>query len=217
MRVIFILYLSLVLATNAVACKCLPLNWEEETAVSEKIFQGKVIAVNNNRFDIEVLEIWKGEFVSNVFQLMQGATSCTSRTFEMGEEYLFYTQGNEVSNCSRTVEYYLTIDAELLNAKFKGVGNLTVIEADELTEFQRSVLKNLFKRSGSAWPADFDRINPRFAVEFEYVTKRVFFEVIRTQSYSLQLKKINNRQADIYILWLGRDWKKAESKLKMKV
>ncbi|NOS93296.1 MAG: hypothetical protein HOP30_15365 [Cyclobacteriaceae bacterium] len=195
----------------------MPLNWEEETAVSEKIFQGKVIAVNNNRFDIEVLEIWKGEFVSNVFQLMQGATSCTSRTFEMGEEYLFYTQGNEVSNCSRTVEYYLTIDAELLNAKFKGVGNLTVIEADELTEFQRSVLKNLFKRSGSAWPADFDRINPRFAVEFEYVTKRVFFEVIRTQSYSLQLKKINNRQADIYILWLGRDWKKAESKLKMKV
>jgi len=214
MKLIAGLFLSLMVSMNAFACKCLPMTWENETTVSEKIFHGKVIAENDNRFDIEIVDTWKGEFANKVFQLIQGTTSCTNRTFVIGEEYLFYVKGNEVSNYSRTTEYHLTIDVELLNAKLKGIGSMKAIEADELTEFQQTILKNLFEKSGRAWPTDIENVKPRFAVEHTYVQKLNFFEAIRHSSGTLELKKMIKGKEVFYILWLGSDWKKAEKRLK---
>ncbi|MFN8888344.1 MAG: hypothetical protein ACK5WF_12865 [Cyclobacteriaceae bacterium] len=216
MKLNLILFLTLVLSVDVIACKCLPMTWEEEVVASERIFHGKVLAVNDNQFDIEVMEIWKGEFASGVFQFKQGATSCTSRMFTIGEEYIFYLRSNEVPNCSRTTEFQLTINLEALDAKFKGIGNRKAIEADELTVIQRDVLKNHFKKSGNEWLADLDRITPRFAVEGQWVAKHIFFESIRHTSESFHWKNIKIEKDEYFIFWLGRDWKKAERRLKKK-
>ncbi len=216
MRVIVVLLLSLVVYANAFACKCLPMTWEEETTVSEKIFHGKVVAVNDYRFAIEVLEIWKGEFASNKFQLVQGATSCTSRVFAQGEEYLFYVNGNEVSNCSRTAIYHRTSDPELLNAKLKGIGNLLVIQSDLLTKYQQSILGNLMQQSESIWPTDLNQTNLRFAIDDQYVKKLDFLDVVQRGSGSIQLTKIKIGNSDVYLLWQGSNWKKAQRILKKK-
>ncbi len=206
MRTTVMLFLSLVVSVNAFACRCLPMTWEEETISSERIFHGKVIAENDNRFDIEVMKIWKGEFTSTVFQLVQGTTSCNTKTFELTKEYLFYVRGSEVRNCSRTTEFDLTIDTEWLNAKFKGIGNMSLIEAEELTVLQRDVLIRLFQKSGNVWPNDLEGMSIRFAVKEEFVTKLVFFQVVLSSSNLFKMEKVNNGKTDFYILWVGYDW-----------
>lgn len=107
----------------AFACQCLPLTFEQEVQSSNSIFHGRVISVDHYLFNIEIIYAWKGEFATKTFQLIQGETSCEKRTFELNKEYLFYLKGKSVYNCSRTDEYQLTMDSELLDLKFKNIGD----------------------------------------------------------------------------------------------
>ena len=118
-----IILILILIADTTFACKCLQKTFEQEANSSEKIFHGRVISADHYAFDIEIIQVRKGEFERKTFQLRQGETSCETRTFELSKEYIFYLSGNSIWNCSRTEEYQLTVDAELLDLKFKNIGN----------------------------------------------------------------------------------------------
>jgi hypothetical protein len=103
-------------------CKCQPLTFEEEVRISTNIFHGRIVFVDNDTFNIKIIKRWKGNFKKQTVQLVQGKTSCTKRTFESDKEYLFFLQGNEVNNCSRTSEFSLSADVKLLDLSLKKSG-----------------------------------------------------------------------------------------------
>src|SRR5688572_29490878 len=123
MRVVLILLIGLLTTTKAQACQCIPLTFDEEVKNSNSIFHGRVVSADNYKFEIEIIQLWKGDFKLKVFQLTQGRTSCERRTFELNKEYLFYLRDNSIFNCSRTEEFNLTTDTELLDLTFNHVGD----------------------------------------------------------------------------------------------
>jgi hypothetical protein len=111
MKKTLIILILFVTVDTTFACKCFQLAFEQEAQSSNRIFHGRVISVDHYTFDIEIIQIWKGDLQTKTFQLKQGETSCEMRTFELNKEYIFYLRENSVSNCSRTHEYQLTVDA----------------------------------------------------------------------------------------------------------
>ena len=118
MRVLLLIIFALMISVCANACKCIPLPINDEIKLSSHIFHGRIILVENNQFEIEVIQIWKGNIKGKVFSLTQGMTSCEKRTFELKKEYLFYVRNKSVDNCSRTIEFDFTTDIQQLDLKF---------------------------------------------------------------------------------------------------
>ncbi len=87
---LIVFLIGLFVAYSAQGCRCIPLTFEEEVKNSKYIFHGIVTSFSNYEHDIEIIQIWKGDFKSKVFHLKQGTTSCESRIFELNKEYLFY-------------------------------------------------------------------------------------------------------------------------------
>jgi len=133
MKKVLLILILVVTAYPAFACMCLPRTFDEEVQSSKSIFHGRVVSVDHYIFDIEIIQVWKGEFTTRTFQLTQGETSCERRTFELNKEYIFYLSGNSVFNCSLTDEYQRTIDSELLDLEFKNIGDKKSIESNSIT------------------------------------------------------------------------------------
>jgi hypothetical protein len=217
MRALLLFFIGIITSDKVNACKCILLTFDDEVKNSKNIFHGRVISANNYKFDIEVIQIWKGDFQSKVFHVTQGKTSCESRIFELNKEYLFYLRDNSVLNCSRTNEFNFTTDTELLNLKFNNVGDKSTIESGALTDRQLTVLKNVLTKENVTYPTNIGEVKIRYAYESVYVDKINFFERIIRSGSKVKLFKVNdktNKDNETYILWSGNNWDKSFKKLK---
>jgi hypothetical protein len=214
MKKILVTLILFVTVDTALACNCLPLTFEQEVQLSNSIFYGRVIAVDKYKFDIEVIHVWKGEFTTSTFQLIQGETSCEKRTFELNKEYLFYLKGKSVFNCSRSHEYQSTMDPELLDLKFENIGDKKLIKSNSLTDRELDVLKFLL-RSENISPVDIADKKVLFAIQDKWVDKWTFFDSYRRSDLEIKLTKLNTeKNLGTMLFWTGNDWKKASKKLK---
>lgn len=204
--------LLFILATTnlACACKCLPLPFEQEVESSSSIFHGRVISADQDKYEIEIIQMWKGNFTTNTFLLQQGKTSCERKTFDVHKEYLFYVRGSSVFNCSRTDEYALTIDSELLDLKFKGIGNKDSIQSNTITEREITIIKSWLEWKN----IDTSNVSKEllFAIEDKWVDKWTFFDRYRWMDVEIRLTKL--APSDHLILWIGTRWDKSLKKLK---
>ncbi|HYC85018.1 MAG TPA: hypothetical protein VEB86_07340 [Chryseosolibacter sp.] len=215
MRTSFCLTLILGNCISAFACQCLPVSFEQEVQSSTSIFHGRVTQATHHTFDVEIIKMWKGNRELKTYRIEQ-VTSCSRRTFELNKEYIFYVQGNEVNNCSRTEEMELNIDDELLDVVFNNVGDRKmVIESDELTARQKVVLKNILVRHNIDHPSEVVHGKVVFAIGEELADKRAFFENARWHGPHMRVEQIRN--TGTYLLWIGFDWKRASRKLKRQV
>lgn len=214
MKKILITLIGLVTTEMALACQCLPLTFEQEVQSSASIFHGRVILVDHYEFDIEIIHVWKGEFTTKTFKLIQGETSCEKRTFELNKEYLFYLKGKSVFNCSRTNEYQLTMDSALLDMKFKNIGDRKLIESNFITDKEADILKSLLK-SKNINARDIVDKQVLFAIQDKWVDKWTFFESYRWSDLEIKLIKLDTEtNSGPMILWTGNNWNKALKKLK---
>ncbi|MCA6367053.1 MAG: hypothetical protein IM631_18555 [Cytophagales bacterium] len=217
MRTLLLILIGLIGIDRVNACQCIPLTFDEEVKISSTIFRGLVISADNYQFDIEIIQIWKGDFEAKVFHLTQGTTSCEKRIFELGKEYLFYVRDNSVFNCSRTNEFNFTADTELLDLKFNKVGDKSTIESSTLTDRQLTVLKNILTHANIIFPTNNGEVKISYAYEGGFVDKINFFERIRWEDSKIKLYKVNdkaNKDNQSYILWTGNNWDKSLKKLK---
>jgi hypothetical protein len=201
-----IVFLTGLLATyTAQACICFPMTFEDEVRVSSSIFHGLVISSTGYAYDIVIIQIWKGNFKSKTFHLTQETTSCTRRTFELNVEYLFYLQDSSVFNCSRTMEFNLTTDTQLLDLKFNGIGNKTTIDSESLTDIELNVLKNILSKANVEYPLNIMQIKILYAFESTLINKLAFFENLRWLSDKTKFVKVKDTQSandsQTYILW----------------
>ncbi len=204
--------LLFILATTnlAYACICHPLPFEEEFESSSSIFHGRVILADEYQYEIEIIQTWKGNFTTNTFLLLQGETSCERRTFEVNKEYLFYVRDKSVFNCSRTDEYDLTMDSELLDLKFSGIGFKDSIQSNTMTEREITILKSWLVRKN----IDASNVGKEllFAIEDKWVDKWTFFDRYRWMDVEIRLTKLIS--SNQMILWTGAKWNKSLKKLK---
>lgn len=211
MKKLIFISLALLTATTANACKCMPQSLQEEILTSDRIFHGRVVSVNNNLFEIEIIQTWKGNFPTQTFRLEQGKSSCERRTFEQNKEYLFFVNNNSVFNCSRTAEYWLTIDPEILDLKIKGIGDQNAIDSPLLTNRELEIVKSLLKND-SINTSDIQNSNVRLAVQDSWVDKWAFFESYRWTNWGFKAVQTGNKPT--VILWTGSNWDKSFRKLK---
>lgn len=209
--------IMLVSSNSVLACRCLPMTFEEEAESSNKIFHGRVISVDRYTFLLKVINTWKGDFTSDTIKLTQGQTSCETRTFELNKEYLFFLNGKSIFNCSRTNKYELNIDSELLDLKFKSIGNKKTIESNFLTEREVEILKSLFERNG----VNIDSIGEkqvRFAIQDDWVDKWTMFRNQWLGDIEIKFVKLNNENdIETMMLWSGINWEKSIKRLKRKM
>lgn len=214
MNKVLTILILLVTVDTTFACKCFQLTFEQETQSSNRIFHGRVISADHYTFDIEIIQIWKGDLQTKTFQLKQGETSCEMRTFELNKEYIFYLRENSVSNCSRTHEYQMTVDAELLDFKFKNIGDRKLIESNSLTGREIEILKPYLKSRG----IDLDLIGDQqvlFAIQHDWVDKWAFINNLSALGFGLKLTKLDiEKNSGPMILWMGTKWDKSLKRLK---
>ncbi|MBI3221392.1 MAG: hypothetical protein HYZ44_17910 [Bacteroidetes bacterium] len=213
MNKVLLVLILLVTVDTAFACRCVPLTFEQESTSANRIFRGRVVSVDHYTFDVELIKVWKGEFETNTFQLKQGKNSCERRTFGLNKEYLFYVSGESVFNCSRTDEYQLTMDSELLDLKFKNIGDRESIESNSITEKENAILKSLLKSKNKH-----DEIGDKqvfFAIQDKWVDKWAFFNSCRWADIEIKLiKPGKEKSSGATILWIGNNWDKSLRKLK---
>lgn len=118
MKVILSILLLIITSDHIFLCECVPLSFDEEVKKSNFIFHGEVMTANDYEYDIRIIKTWKGSLSGGMIHIVQGKASCERRTFELGKDYIFYLRHEAVFNCSRTNEYRLTTDAEILDEKF---------------------------------------------------------------------------------------------------
>jgi hypothetical protein len=214
MKKALIILILFVTVDTAFACKCLQLTFEQEAQSSTSIFHGRVISIDHYTYDIEIIQVWKEEFSNKIFQLKQGETSCETRTFELNKEYLFYLSGKSVFNCSRTQEYQLTLDSELLDLKFKNIGDKQSIESSSFTDKEIDILKPLLKRRN----VNLDDIGNQqvlFAIQDKWVDKWAFINSLNWLSFGIKLNKLDSEKNPVpMILWTGSNWNKSIKRLK---
>lgn len=113
-------------------CKCAPNNFENEVKVSDLIFKGKVIAINNKLNEHVIVFLaeknWKGKQQDTIF-LSTGLdqASCELKV-KIGESYIVYSSNGSVNVCSRTKKYEQSIDEFRLNYLFSQDYNLSNVE-----------------------------------------------------------------------------------------
>ncbi|HEY3405175.1 MAG TPA: polysaccharide deacetylase family protein [Ohtaekwangia sp.] len=122
MRLVVVACLILISA-DVYSCKCGSSSLEIESKASQAIFHGLVTSVYGDTYQVKVLHLWKGEIKTGVVQLIQKRTSCETRLFVPGVEYVFFLSNtvhtDAISNCSRTAEYNsATADRAMLNKMF---------------------------------------------------------------------------------------------------
>lgn len=93
-------FLFLLLTRNVFACDCKTLSKEKEYQVSDFIFLGKVISVNDTSFEVHVQEVFKGDNVEYTKISVEDCSIYPKR----GELWLMYSEqrGNNkfyVSHC----------------------------------------------------------------------------------------------------------------------
>jgi hypothetical protein len=213
MKKLLMILIGLLASDAAFACMCGPLPFEEEVRVSSHIFHGRVLAVNDYLFDIEIIQAWKGEFATTIFQLKQGQTSCERRMFDLNKEYLFYVKGKAVFNCSRTEEYQFTIDSELLDLKFNNLGDKEAIESNSFTDRELLVLKALLESKNISSEGIVGK-HILFAIEEKFVDKWAFFEGCMECYSQIRLTTLIDTDPASTVIWKGTNWKKSFRKLK---
>lgn len=214
MKKTLIILILFVTVDNALSCQCIPLAFEQEVQSSNNIFHGRVVLVDQYTFEIEIIQVWKGEFATKTFHLKQGETSCERRTFELNKEYIFYLTGKSVFNCSRTDEYIRTMDSELLDLKFKNIGDKKSIESNFITERELVILKPLL-HDKNINPDDIGYKQILFAIEDKWVDKWMFFNGYRLSDLEIKLFKLQTEtEKASMILWTGSNWNKSLKRLK---
>lgn len=217
MKKTLIILILIVTGNTSFACRCWELTFEQEAEASTKIFHGRVISADHYTFDIEIIQLWKGDLQAKTFQLKQGKTSCEMRSFELDKEYIFYVRENSVINCSRTQEYHLTADAELLDFKFKNIGDKKLIESNSLTDKEIEILKPYLKSRG----VDLDLVGDGqllFAIQDDWVHKWAFISNLGALGFGLKLTKLDmEKNTGPMILWMGTKWDKSLKRLKKSI
>jgi|GEM_PF-3156569 len=218
MKAIVSILIGIITINTALSCDCIPMSFADEVKASSSIFHGRVTKAHHHTFDIEIIQMWKGDAQLKNMQIVQGRTGCEKRMFELGKEYIFYLQGdNSVYLCSRTEEYEISIDTELLELAFNHAADKNAIESSHLTGRQLVVLKKIFDRHKIAYPSNIGEIPLRYAVENKFVKKLNFFENTIWFSSKIKLEKMTDvkqkNKGDTYVLWIGYDWKKSMRKL----
>lgn len=213
MQKVLTLVILFATADIAFACRCMSVTFEKEAQSSEAIFHGRVVAVDDDTFEIAVMHVWKGEFPGNVFQLVQGETSCERRTFELNQEYVFYLEGTSVFNCSRTSEYSGSLDPELLDLKFHNLGDKDSIESDRLTGREIDILKSLLTSRG----IDISNVDRKvlFAIQYSWVNKWTFFEALKWSEVQIEIARLGkDNTSGPFIVWAGNRWDKSIRRLR---
>ncbi|WP_020567344.1 hypothetical protein [Neolewinella persica] len=122
----YILTFVLLVCANSTgfACKCVDRSFEKEVELAEIIIVAKVIERKGNIYDLLIKQEWSSRIslrTSDTIRITQGLNSCTRRTFEKANTYLFYLENYAVHNCSRTISFANARDIDLLNDRFNSV------------------------------------------------------------------------------------------------
>lgn len=147
MKSITITFILLIGITNSVlGCRCTLNSFEAEIKLADEIIVGIVEEKNENTYKIRIIKEWNGRVKvrdNDTISLIQEKNSCTKRSFEVDEIYLFYIQDNSIHNCSRTMEFSKTRDIELLESKnhLKSIYYNSDIEYDSLDYERQFIIK----------------------------------------------------------------------------
>ena len=119
MKLVILLFLTLLFnIDSAYGCKCSLRYIVEELELSNEILVGEIINDENSKYGIRIIKEWSKIHTvreNNITYIEQQNSSCTRRTFELNETYLFYIQKGEIHNCSRTIEFSKTQDIQWLD------------------------------------------------------------------------------------------------------
>jgi len=120
MRLILTMAIIVALSDKAICCKCIFRDLKTDLRLSEKIFVGQLIGINNNVEVIKVLKVWKGEVPTGNLIIMPGRESgCHRRIlFPINEYFIIFLEADGIHNCSRTIEYEKSTDIKVLDSIF---------------------------------------------------------------------------------------------------
>ncbi|MDG5813895.1 hypothetical protein QA601_02300 [Chitinispirillales bacterium ANBcel5] len=211
-RVTVVLSLIVIAVSDISACDCVVSTFEEEVEKSKKIFHGKVISAEYYTHLIEIKKVWKGEFLSDTFKLVQGTNTCEKRVFRQGWEYLFFLEDSSVINCSRTNLFYVTFDSFLLDGIEE---NYNKDSATNFSDEELNILKEFLKHYNVSVPDDIIDKKILFAVEDSVVSKVQYF---KTHNWARPfLVDLVSLEPDVYLLWLGTNVESSLEKIRKKL
>jgi|GEM_PF-2964977 len=122
----FVLTFIVLVCANSTgfACRCIFHSFEKEVELADIIIVAEVVARKGNTYDLLIKQEWSSRIsvrTSDTIQITQGLNSCTNRTFEKANIYLFYLEDFAVQNCSRTISFANAWDIDLLNDRFQSM------------------------------------------------------------------------------------------------
>src|SRR3989338_11606000 len=107
MKILIIIFISLISISSALACSCLPSSVKDSFSESTEVFQGKVNGVQDsgelNYVVFSVSKVWKGDLGSETKVSTAINDGMCGYNFEQGKEYTVFANEKHVSLCSKTV------------------------------------------------------------------------------------------------------------------
>ncbi|MEO1053873.1 MAG: hypothetical protein AAFX87_24765 [Bacteroidota bacterium] len=145
----WILILLLLLVYNAAKpCDCILRDLHDAAENATMIFQGKVKDISEDGderlYTFNVNKAWKGEMENEVV-IAQGETVCYLVEFSMDTEYIIFSEGYSVHNCSRSRLLKFSNDMDRLDVMFEKQQRA---DTSQFTNNDRKYIQNILSYSG---------------------------------------------------------------------